>query len=125
MADAGREDEFEIDSAGTHDYHVGQPADSRMRAVAQQRGYRLDSISRQIRSDDFDRFDLLVVMDEDNYAEVAAQDPGSRARIVRLCEYCETREETHVPDPYYGGESDFHRVIDILEDACAGLMKRV
>lgn len=125
VTEAGRAGEFEIDSAGTNSYHVGHPADSRMKTIAAGRGYQLDSISRQIQRQDFDRFDFIVVMDEDNFAKVSRQDPGSRAEVVRMCDYCESRDETEVPDPYYGGEAGFQQVIDILEDACSGLLKRL
>lgn len=125
VADAGREAEFEIDSAGTISYHAGGPADSRMRAVAAQRGYQLDSIARRIRHEDFHGFDLIVTMDEENFETVRAVDPGGKARIVRMCEYASDASIREVPDPYYGGESGFVRVLDILEDACANLLKKI
>jgi len=122
--DAGREAEFDIDSAGTIDYHSGQRSDGRMRAVALEYGYQLDSIARQIKASDFDRFDLVVVMDEANFRDVERISPGYGAEIVRMCDYCERFEETEVPDPYYGGQSGFHKVIEMLEDACSNLLKR-
>lgn len=121
---AGRDSEFEIDSAGTTSYHVGNLADSRMRSVAQERGYSLESIARRITLADFDRFDLIVTMDDANFYDVSAMKSGSRAAIVRMCDYCEVFDETEVPDPYYGGEEGFHTVIDILEDACANLLRQ-
>lgn len=124
VTDAGRDSEFEIDSAGTMGYHTGSMADSRMRSVAKGRGYPLSSIARRIRLTDFDRFDFIVTMDDENFDDVSTMNPGSRASIVRMCDYCEVHEETEVPDPYYGGEAGFHKVIDILEDACANLLKR-
>ena len=124
VSDAGRDSEFEIDSAGTIGYHAGGVADERMRAAAKARGYRLDSIARQINRADFDRFDLIVTMDEANFHDVSAMNPGSGAEIVRMCDYCEVFDETEVPDPYYGGEAGFQNVIDILEDACANLLKQ-
>jgi protein-tyrosine phosphatase len=123
VSDAGRDSEFEIDSAGTIGYHAGHPADRRMRTAAEARGYRLDSIARQISPADFDRFDLIVTMDEDNYRDVSSLNPGSVAEVVRMCDYCQEHMETEVPDPYYGGEAGFHTVIDILEDACANLLQ--
>ena len=122
--DAGRSADFEIDSAGTIGYHAGQPADTRMRAAAQGRGYTLESIARRIELDDFDHFDLIVVMDDDNYRDVTSLKPSAAAKVVRMCDYCEEHSETEVPDPYYGGEAGFQKVIDILEDACAQLLKR-
>jgi len=123
--EAGRGAEFQVDSAGTIGYHQGQRADPRMRAAAETRGYALESLARRIEPDDFDRFDLIVTMDDDNYRDVEQMNPGSRARVVRMCDYCEEHEVSEVPDPYYGGESGFHTVIDILEDSCGNLLSRI
>jgi protein-tyrosine phosphatase len=123
--DAGRSAEFEVDSAGTIGYHQGERADSRMRNAAEGRGYSLESRARQIVKDDFDRFDLIVTMDDHNYRDVEQMNPGSRARVVRMCDYCEQHTETEVPDPYYGGENGFQTVIDILEDSCSKLLSRI
>ena len=124
VAEAGRAEEFDIDSAGTHGYHVGHPPDERMLAAAAARGYRLDSRARRIEHRDFQRFDLIVTMDDENFQHVSSMDPGSVARVVRMCDYCETHEESEVPDPYYGGAAGFERVLDILEDACANLLRQ-
>jgi protein-tyrosine phosphatase len=125
VLDAGRDAEFDVDSAGTIGYHQGERADPRMRAAASGRGYELASRARRIERLDFDRFDLIVTMDEDNYRDVEALNPGSRARVVRMIDYCEEHQVTEVPDPYYGGESGFHKVIDILEDSCGNLLRRI
>lgn len=125
VTDAGRSSEFEIDSAGTIGYHTGEPADRRMRSAADGRGYQLDSRARQIKTSDFHRFDWIVTMDDANFDEVILLDPGSKARVVRMCDYCEIHSETEVPDPYYGGEAGFYKVIDILEDACANLLVQI
>ncbi|RPH93754.1 MAG: low molecular weight phosphotyrosine protein phosphatase [Lysobacterales bacterium] len=124
VAEAGRAAEFGIDSAGTHGYHVGHAPDPRMQAAAERRGYRLDSVARRLEPADFQRFDLIVAMDDDNYENISAMSPGSGARIVRMCDYCETQKATEVPDPYYGGAAGFERVLDILEDACANLLRQ-
>jgi len=124
VSDAGRDAEFRVDSAGTIGYHAGQRADRRMRSAAKGRGYRLESLARRIEFADFDRFDLIVTMDEDNFRDVREMNPGSSARVVRMCDYCEVHEESEVPDPYYGGSEGFHTVIDILEDACGNLLRR-
>jgi protein-tyrosine phosphatase len=125
VSEAGRDAEFQIDSAGTIGYHTGEPADPRMQSAAASRGYVLESRARQIDASDFERFDWIVIMDEDNFREVSHIDPGSRARVVRMCDYCEVHDETEVPDPYYGGENGFQKVIDILEDACGNLLRKI
>lgn len=125
VSNAGRAAEFEIDSAGTIGYHAGSPADSRMRSAASGRGYELESVARRIVPGDFDRFDWIVTMDEENFSNVTSMDPGSRACVVRMCDYCEVHQVSEVPDPYYGGEQGFHTVIDILEDACGNLLRRL
>lgn len=125
VAESGRADEFEIDSAGTTSYHAGDRADRRMRAAAEQRGYQLESIARRIVRDDFERFDLIVTMDEENYNAVSSMDPGARARIVRIGEFASDGAVREVPDPYFGGEAGFFTVLDILEDACANMLKKV
>jgi len=125
VMEAGRDHEFNIDSAGTNGYHNGERADPRMRAAAATRGYVLDSISRRIDHKDFDEFDLIVTMDDTNYRHITTMHPGIGADVVRICDYCETHGTTEVPDPYYGGEQGFHEVLDILEDACSNLLKRI
>jgi len=125
VADADRESEFEIDSAGTIGYHAGERADGRMREAAVSRGYVLESRARRIEHSDFDRFDWIVTMDDANFRDVQDMNPGSRARVVKMCDYCETHDETEVPDPYYGGASGFQVVIDILEDACGNLLRKI
>lgn len=124
VEDAGRSGEFEIDSAGTISYHSGDPADRRMRTAAARRGYSLDSIARRISIEDFEQFDLIVTMDEENFLAVQSMDPGGRARVVRMCEFASSGNIQEVPDPYYGGEAGFERVLDILEDSCANLLAR-
>jgi protein-tyrosine phosphatase len=124
VVDAGLQNRIEIDSAGTHGYHIGKPADERMRRVARERGYELESIARRLVAEDFERFDLVIAMDEDNYEEAMRLRKGKGAPVVRMVDYCEVSEAVEVPDPYYGGEEGFHTVIDILEDACFHLLKR-
>ena len=125
VSDAGRDSEFQVDSAGTIGYHAGSMADRRMRSAAEERGYLLESRARRIEFADFDRFDLIVTMDDENFREVQEMNPDTGALVVRMCDYCEAHDETEVPDPYYGGEAGFHRVIDILEDACGNFLRQI
>jgi protein-tyrosine phosphatase len=122
--DAGRAHEFEIDSAGTIGYHAGNPADSRMRAAAAARGYALESRARRLDPSDYGRFRLIVAMDDDNYRDILAGHPGEGAEVVRMVDYCRVIDADEVPDPYYGGPAGFEHVLDILEDACSGLLRR-
>ncbi|MBT8046957.1 MAG: low molecular weight phosphotyrosine protein phosphatase [Xanthomonadales bacterium] len=125
VSEAGRDADFSIDSAGTIGYHAGHKADSRMRSAAAARGYDLTSMARRIETEDFHQFDWIVTMDDDNFRDVNRINPEARARVVRMCEYCESHDVSEVPDPYYGGEQGFHTVIDILEDACGNFLRRV
>ena len=124
VEDAGLEDSFVLDSAGLIDYHEGEPADGRMRAHAARRGYRLTHLSRPVKYDDFFDFDVIVGMDDRNISKLRAMAPGleEEQKVVRMTDYCRFKVVDHVPDPYYGGASGFENVLDILEDACAGLL---
>lgn len=120
---------FTIDSAGTIGYHEGEPADARMREAARKREVNITSISRPIGPGDFDSFDIIVAMDERNKADIVrARKMWKRGsslddNVVKLmCTYCKHHTEKDVPDPYYGGPSGFEKVLDILEDACEGLL---
>ena len=120
-------DAFEVDSAGTGNWHVGKRADPRMRAAAERRGIDLPSRARQIEPEDLSRFDWIITMDDSNLANVRALDPSgnSHDRIVPLTSHCSRHAASEVPDPYYGGEQGFEHVLDLLEDACSGLLKRL
>lgn len=123
---AGLDDRFYIDSAGIGDWHVGQLPDSRMRERGARRGYRFDSHARQIRQSDFDDFDLLLVMDSGNYRAVTSQAPSAsdRKKVRMLTDYLVEHTGTDVvPDPYYGGLADFDYALDLIEDACEGLLE--
>ncbi len=82
-------------------------------------------MARRVERGDFKRFDLIVAMDDDNFDILAQLNPGGPARLVRMCDYSETLNAAEVPDPYYGGAAGFQHVLDILEDACAGLLRRL
>lgn len=114
-----------IDSAGTHNYHPGCPPDERSQSHALKRGYELSNLrARQITPDDFERHAMILVMDWDNLALVEDICPSQHLRkIRRLTEFCLTLESPVVPDPYYGGASGFDHVLDLIEDACEGLLR--
>ena len=120
----GLGDFFHIDSAGTYGYHEGELPDSRMRSHALRRGYNLNSHSRPIVYDDFRKFDLVIGMDDNNINNLKrmAPDIESQRKIRRMTDYCRHHPDNHVPDPYYGGASGFEHVLDLLEDACEGLL---
>nr|WP_321450744.1 low molecular weight protein-tyrosine-phosphatase [uncultured Carboxylicivirga sp.] len=119
---------FEIDSAGTAAYHSGEPADQRMQRHAINRNYRLTSISRKVNAKvDFDYFDYIIAMDDQNVEdlEFMAHNDAQRAKISKMTDYCTSFEYTTVPDPYYGGAAGFELVLDLLEDACMGLINHI
>lgn len=120
---AGLAEHIDIDSAGTHAYHVGEPADQRARAAAERRGMSLDGIrARRVSSVDFERFDYILAMDEDNLARLEVEAPAEHRHKLRLfLEYSKTGER-EVPDPYYGGAAGFERVLDLVDDASRGLL---
>ncbi|MEN9387547.1 MAG: hypothetical protein RLZZ255_523 [Cyanobacteriota bacterium] len=128
IAREGLEDRFVVDSAGTGGWHAGNPADRRMRAAAERRGIHLPSRARQIALADFTAFDRILTMDDDNLRNVRslARELGERpglARIEPMTSHCRLHQAREVPDPYYGGEQGFEQVLDLLEDACAGLLE--
>lgn len=124
---AGMEHDIEIDSAGLLSYHQGSLPDERMRAHARKRGYELISRSRPIETDDFFTFDLIIGMDDANIDELQQRAPGveEAKKICRMTDYCRWIQMDHVPDPYYGGHSGFEMVLDLLEDACDGLLEKL
>lgn len=125
VEEAGLEQEFVIDSAGTSGYHQGELPDSRMRSHASRRGYNLIHRSRRVRTEDFYDFDLIIGMDDRNIDDLHDRAPSTEAskKIHRMTEYNTRIPADHVPDPYYGGDAGFENVIDLLEDACSGLLK--
>jgi protein-tyrosine phosphatase len=124
---AGLEQAIEVDSAGTHGWHEGNPPDERAIAHARRRGYDLSDLrARPLRALDFERADLLLVMDEDNRA--AARRIGAAAhhgKLRLLTEFGLVHRAPEVPDPYYGGAAGFEHVLDLVEDACDGLLSHV
>jgi protein-tyrosine phosphatase len=124
VEERGLQDTIQCDSAGTIGFHSGEQADHRMRAAAAKRGYSLESLARQVRREDFDRFDHIIAMDMDNLEGLRAiqGDGSSRAQVSLMCDYATRHDHREVPDPYYGGRQGFELVLDLLEDACAGLL---
>jgi len=116
---------MEVDSAGTSGYHLGELPDPRMRSHGSRRGYKFDSVSRKFTSDDFDEFDIILAMDDNNYRNIIHESPdaGSRDKVHRMVEYSRKFQADHIPDPYYSGADGFEQVLDLLEDACGGLME--
>ncbi len=123
----GLEPWVEVDSAGTHKYHPDSPPDSRSQQHAQQRGYDLSTLrARQIRASDFEAFDLILAMDLDNLALVQERCPPQyQNKVRRMTEFCRQYDDAVVPDPYYGGAAGFEQVLDLVEDACDGLIAHV
>ncbi len=125
----GVESKYVVDSAGTGGWHVGRSADSRMRAAAKRRNIPIRSIARQITSEDLNTFDLILTMDAENFADVKrlAQEtnPHLIEKIRPILSYAKRADLQNVPDPYYGGEAGFEKVLDLLQDACEGLLEEV
>lgn len=119
--------DIEVDSAGTHDYHVGNPPDPRAVAAAARRGIDLTGLrARTVAETDFERFDLIVAMDRLNRETLFDRSPEEyRDRIRLLMEFSASSEIVDVPDPYYGGAVGFERVLDLVEEAAAGLLEEV
>ncbi len=115
------------DSAGTGSYHVGSPPDRRMIQAAQRHGIEIKGRARQLVVSDLAEFDLILAMDRDNYLQIRALDPkGDYAhKIKMMCDFCTQHSDQDVPDPYYGGDSGFEYVIELLTDACQGLIQHL
>lgn len=123
----GLEHRFYIDSAGTYGGHAGQLPDPRMRRAAAERGYLLDHRAQRFKPAMFAQFDLIVAMDDNNYYDLQSMTSTleEEKKIVRMADYCRHYTATHVPDPYYEGADGFQLVLNLLEDACAGLLDDV
>ena len=120
---AGQTERLHIDSAGTHAYHTGEPPDRRARAAAERRGMSLEGIrARRVTVEDFERFDFIIAMDEDNLERLRHEAPEEyQAKLRLFLEFGESTER-EVPDPYYGGSAGFERVLDLVEEASRGLL---
>ena len=127
VREAGLEDRIRIDSAGTHDYHVGAPPDPRAHEAAARRGYDLSGLTgRQVREADFTEFDFLLAMDRDNLqALVRSCPPQHRHKLHLFLSFSRDYAGREVPDPYYGGTRGFDRVLDMVENAADGLLEAI
>jgi len=124
VSEAGLDASVTIDSAGTHAYHVGEPPDSRAMAAAERRGMSLQGIrARRVADDDFERFDYVIAMDEDNLVRLKDKAPPEHHSKLRLFLDFSSGSEREVPDPYYGGAAGFERVLDLVEEASRGLLE--
>jgi protein-tyrosine phosphatase len=127
LFDRGTYRKYKVDSAGLISFHQGELPDMRMRKHASARGYELTHRSRPVSLSDFDEFDLIIGMDDQNIRGLKslAKTPEHQAKIKRMTDFCTRYQTTEVPDPYYGGSSGFDYVIDLLEDACDGLYRTI
>tara|TARA_Y100000589_G_scaffold278054_1_gene273375 strand:+ start:1479 stop:1952 length:474 start_codon:yes stop_codon:yes gene_type:complete len=127
--DKGIRNQFIVDSAGTGSWHVGKKADSRMRFAAKRRNINITSNARQIEEDDFRKFNYILVMDNSNFNNVLNlknRVSGSDfAKILKIQNFAVDFKEKEVPDPYFGGESGFDHVLDILEDSVSCFLKNI
>ena len=125
---AGMQNKFDIDSAGLYGGHAGELPDKRMRIHASRRGYDLTHRSRKVITDDFDKFDLILAMDDSNYENLRRMAPTieDEKKVVRMVDFCKQHPYYYsVPDPYYEGAEGFELVLDLLEDACQGLLEEL
>lgn len=124
IVNQGLGDKVEVDSAGTHGYHVGEAPDSRTQRAARARGYNLSQLrARKVAPQDLDYFDLILAMDKsnlDNLRRMAT--PEQRERIALFMDYARNFDDEEVPDPYYGLGHGFDLVLDMVEDASEGLV---
>ena len=127
VADAGLAHRIECDSAGTHDYHIGEPPDQRAQFAAGRRGYDMSNLrGRQVTRQDFDNFDHLVAMDRRNLALLDSLcPPAHKNKLALFCDFHDEHAGSEVPDPYYGGESGFEQVLDLIESVSARLLTRL
>ena len=116
-----------IDSAGTHDYHIGEPPDARTQQAAKRRGYDMGALrGRQVGVRDFSEFDYVLAMDEANLAILQRLRPrDAQGHLGLFLEFAERHREIAVPDPYFGGAEGFEHVLDLVEDAALGLLKHI
>ncbi|UCH52666.1 MAG: low molecular weight phosphotyrosine protein phosphatase [Pseudomonadota bacterium] len=126
VLESGLQEHIEIDSAGTHAYHIGKPPDARAQSAARQRGVDLSALrGRQAMPVDFERFDYILAMDSENLEHLLEICPVHYAPKVRLFMEYAPHWPPEVPDPYFGGAAGFDRVLDMIEQAAAGLLESI
>lgn len=127
IAETGLTESITCDSAGTSGYHIGAAPDRRMNHAALKRGLELQGRSRKLKSADLQQFDLILAMDRENYRDILYLDREGKYedKIRMMCDFATEKSDREVPDPYYGGADGFDYVIDLLFDACSGLLEHV
>ncbi|MCW6039014.1 low molecular weight phosphotyrosine protein phosphatase [Spirulina subsalsa FACHB-351] len=127
VAQRNLSDQILCDSAGTSSYHIGSPPDRRMQLAGKQRGITLTGSARRFSPEDFEQFDLILAMDHSNYQDILALDRQGKYRdkVHLMCDFATAHPDREVPDPYYGGSEGFNYVIDLLLDACEGLLQQI
>ena len=122
------EESISVDSAGTHGYHIGDLSDPRMLDAAKNRGFELRSRARQVTPQDLQDFDLVLAMDQDNLSMIEALDDNNKsktrhAQVLLFSHFLDDAWPTDVPDPYYGGEEGFEKVLDMIQTACPAILE--
>ncbi|MDQ7075240.1 MAG: low molecular weight protein-tyrosine-phosphatase [Gammaproteobacteria bacterium] len=128
VSEAGLSDRFEIDSAGTHSYHIGKKPDKRAQEAALQRGLDLSGLrGREVYKEDFAYFDYILAMDKDNLRDLKLISPKAEfeGKIHLFLDFSEQASESEVPDPYYGGDQGFEHVLDLVQQASVGLLAQI
>ncbi|MEM9507909.1 MAG: low molecular weight protein-tyrosine-phosphatase [Cyanobacteria bacterium P01_E01_bin.35] len=127
VEEAGLTAKITCDSAGTSGYHIGAAPDRRMNTAAMKKGLELQGKSRKLKPADLQHFDLILAMDRENYQDILYLDREGKYedKVMLICEFAAQRQDREVPDPYYGGQDGFDYVIDLLFDACSGLLEYV
>lgn len=125
IAQAKLQEQITCDSAGTSDYHIGEPPDRRMTKAAAQQGITLRGRARQLQASDLEKFDLILAMDQENYQGILSLDVSRqyKHKVRLICEFCCHYTDIEVPDPYLGGPEGFEYVTNLLLDACEGLLR--
>lgn len=125
VEEAGLLDLIEIDSAGTHAYHIGEAPDHRSQQAALERGFDLSDLkARKIDFSDFSHHDYYLVMDHSNMSDVMRECPEEyKGKVKLFLDYAIEYDEDEVPDPYYGGARGFTHVLDLVESASEGLLR--